>query len=281
MRHAAVAGRVFAPCALLYTKEMPDLILQSRLPHLAWMDPRTARLPGVLPLEQDDWVQVDDAYAGQMAERDRLIAVSPDAVHALLPEARAAADELYAIVLDKIAKLPGFHRDRDLVTRPDGVKVVLDPDQPLLTLGRLVQQDLCLMEGGTDGHRLTGAILCFPASWTLAQKIGRPLMGIHDGVVPYTEDIGRRVQRMFEAIRVDRPLWRMNFLTYDDPVLHQPRLEGQRRKQPVGHFFVRSERQCFVRLPVTRAVVFSIHTYVVRAETLTADELAALRAAVH
>ncbi len=260
---------------------MSDPILQSRLPHLAWMDPRTARLPGVLPLADHDWVQVDDAFAAQMAERDRLITEAGDTVHALLPEGRAAADELYALVLNKIAVLPGYRRDCDVVTRPDGVNVTLDPDQPLLTLGRLVQQDLCLMEGGPDGHRLTGAILCFPASWTLSQKIGRPLTGIHDGVVPYSEDVGRRVQRMFDAIRVDQPLWRMNFLTYDDPLLHQPRLEGQRRKQPVGHFFVRSERQCFVRLPVTRAVVFSIHTYVVRAETLTAEELAALRAAIH
>ncbi|MES2143786.1 MAG: DUF3445 domain-containing protein [Pseudomonadota bacterium] len=261
---------------------MSDPILQSRLPHLAWMDPRTARLPGVLPLEAgDDWVRVDDAFAGQMAERDRLIVAMPERVHALLPEGQAAAVELYTMVLDKIAGLPGYHCGGNAVVRPDGARVVPDPDQPLLTLGRLVQQDLCLMEAGADGHRLTGAILCFPASWTLAQKLGRPLIGIHDGVVPYSEDVGRRVQRMFDAIRPDQPLWRMNFLTYDDHTLHQPRLEGQRRPQPVGHFYVRSERQCFVRLPVTRAVVFSIHTYVVRAETLTAGERAALGAAIH
>jgi dimethylamine monooxygenase subunit A len=282
LRHGPVAVLVFGPGTVRYDGAMADPILQSRLPHLAWMDPRTARLPGVLPVEAgDDWVRVDDAFGAQMAERDRLIATDPGKVHALLPEGRAAADELYAIVLDKIASLPGFHVVVGEVTRPDGVRVPLDSGQPLLTLGRLVQEDLCLMEAGEDGHRLTGAILCFPASWTLAQKIGRPLMGIHDGVVPYSEDVGRRVQRMFDAIRVDQPLWRMNFLTYDDHVLHQPRLEGQRRPRPVGHFYVRSERQCFVRLPVTRAVVFSIHTYVVRAETLTDEELAALRSAVH
>jgi dimethylamine monooxygenase subunit A len=260
---------------------MTDPILQSHLPHLAWMDPRTARLPGVLPMETDDWIRPDDAYAGQMAERDRLIAADPGKVHALLPEGQAAADELYAITLNKIAGLPGYHMAGGVVTRPDGVMVTLDPERPLLTLGRLVQEDLCLMEAAPEGHRLTAAVLCFPASWTLAQKIGRPLMGIHDRIVPYSEDVGRRVQRMFDAIRVDQPLWRMNFLTYDDPVLYQPRLEGPRRSPPVGHFYVRSERQCFVRLPVTRAVLFSIHTYVVRAETLTVQEMAALRAAIH
>jgi dimethylamine monooxygenase subunit A len=280
LRHLRVAPQVFQTAPRQYRCAMADPILQSRLPHLAWMDPRTARLPGVLPLETDDWIRVDDAYAGQLAERDRLIGEKPDIVHAQLPEGRAAADELYAIVLDRIVDLPGYYLAGDYVTRPDGVKVLCDPDRPLLTLGRLVQQDLCLMEAAPDGHRLTGAILCFPASWTLAQKIGRPLMGIHDGVAPYTGDVGRRVQRMFEAIRVDQPLWRMNFLTYDDPVLHQPRLEGQRRPRPTGHFYIRSERQCFVRLPVTRAVLFSIHTYVVRAETLTAAEVSALQVAL-
>ena len=238
------------------------------------------RLPGVLPLESGDWLDMDDAFAGQMAERDRLIAEHADAVHAVLPAAGPAAAELLAVVLDKLTGTAGYVVGPDSVVRPDGVHVSLDHGAPLLTLGRLVQEDLCLMEAGPDGHVLTGAILCFPASWTLAEKIGRPLMGIHVTVPPYSEDIARRVQRMFDAIRVDQPLWRMNYLTYDDPVLHQPRREGMRRPRPVGHFLVRCEKQCFVRLPQSRAVVFSIHTYVVKAETLTDAELAELRRAV-
>lgn len=244
------------------------------------MDPRTARLPGVLPLEGGDWIVTDDAFAGQMAERDRLIADRPDAVHAMLPEAQAAATELLGVVLDRLGRMPGYRVKGSTVTRPDGVVVAVDAALPLMTLGRLVQEDLCLMQDAPDGHRLVGAILCFPASWTLAQKIGRPLLGIHSGVAPYSDDVGRRVQRMFDAIRPDQPLWRMNYLTYDDHVLHQPRREGNPRPRPVGHFLVRSERQCFVRLPESRAVVFSIHTYVVQADTLTDEELAVLREVV-
>jgi dimethylamine monooxygenase subunit A len=260
---------------------MTHAILQSHLPFLPWMDARTARLPGVLPIAPgEDWLTVDDGFGGQMAERDRLIADDPALVVAMLPGARPAAEELYAAVLDKIGTMPGYRLAPGQVTRPDCVTVELDPNRPMATLGRLVQEDLCLMEAGPDGHILTAAALCFPASWTLAQKLGRSLMGIHEPVPPYSDDIGRRVQRMFDAIRPDQPLWRMNYLTYDDPALHQPRLEGQRRPQPQGHFFVRSERQCFVRLPHSRAVVFSIHTYVVRAETLTENEVAALREAV-
>lgn len=256
-------------------------ILQDRLPHLPWIDPRTRRLPGILPVEGQDWLRVDEAYAPQMALRDRLIAAHPEDVHALLPEARPAADELYAAVLDWLRINPGFSLTGTTATRPDGITVPLDPTNPLVTLGRLVQEDLCLMERQGEEYTLTGGMLCFPASWTLAQKIGRPLTGIHDPVPVYDADIARRVARLFDAIRPGQPLWRMNYLTYDDFVLHQPRREGEKRPQPTDHVYVRCERQCLLRLPVTKAVVFTIHTYVVDAATVTPADLAALREAVH
>ncbi|MGL6212219.1 MAG: heme-dependent oxidative N-demethylase family protein, partial [Paracoccaceae bacterium] len=166
--------------------------------------------------------------------------------------------------------------ESEAVLRPDGVEVPLDPSQPLATLGRLVQEDLCVLQRQGDEHVLTGAVLCFPASWTLAEKIGRPLTGIHRPVPSYDSDIARRVQRMFDAIRVDQPLWRMNHLVYRDPTLHQPRREADPRVDRRGGSYVRSERQCFVRLPVSQAVVFLIHTYVVQLQTLLPDELAGL-----
>lgn len=263
----------------------PDPICQTQLPHLAWMDPRTRRLPGIQRVEGDDWLRLDEAYAGQMALRDRLIADRPDKVHALLPQGRAAAQELYRTVLAWLRSVPGFTHEGQTLRRPDGVTVPLDPDQPLLTLGRLVQEDLCLLQDGGhsdggEGYVLTGAALCFPASWTLAQKIGRPMTAIHDPVLAYDADLARRVDRMFVALRPEQPLWRMNFLTYDDFTLHQPRREGESRPQPKGHGYVRSERQCLLRLPQSRAVVFSIHTYVVDASTVPGPALAELRAAL-
>ncbi len=257
-------------------------ILQDRLPHLPWMDPRTRRLPGILPVDGKDWLRLDMAYGPQMALRDRLIAAQESAVHALLPEAKAAADELYTATLDWLHDAPGFaFTSSSTLRRPDGVTVDLNPDQPLLTLGRLVQEDLCILQRQGDEYRLTGAILCFPASWTLAQKIGRPMTGIHDPVDVYDTDLAKRVNRLFDAIRPEQPLWRMNYLTYDDHVLHQPRHEGEKRPQPTDHVYIRCERQCLVRLPVTQAVVFTIHTYVVDAGSVTPTELAALRDAVH
>ena len=255
----------------------PDPILQTRLPAIPWMDPAMARLPGIQPLDPADWLRVDEAFAPQMALRDRLIAERPGRVHALLPQAGRAAEELLDTILPRLPAL-GYALAGDQVRRPDGVTVPLDRAAPLLTLGRLVQCDLCLMEdAGAGEHVLTGAILCFPASWTLAEKIGRPLTPIHRPVPAYPGDLARRVQRLFDAIRPERPLWRMNYHPYMAHDLHHPRAEADPRPAPTGPTpFLRSERQCLLRLPETGAVVFSIHTYVLRMEDLPEDARAAL-----
>lgn len=237
-------------------------ILQKSIPHIVWTDPKLSRLPGVVPLLDDSWITVDEAYSGQMAERDRLIRTAPGVVHAMTEAARPAAEELYHRILGRLAGASGYRVGAGEVQRPDGVVVPLDPALPLLTLGRLVQEDLCLMERQGEEYVLSGAILCFPASWALDQKIGRGLIGIHEPVAQYSEDLSRRVARMFDMIREEQPLFRMNALVYTDPALHQPRREGDPRVDRRGGQYLRSERQCLLRLPESRAVLFSIHTYV-------------------
>lgn len=251
-------------------------VLHARLPFAPWMQPQTRRLPGTQPLDPADWLRVDEAYAGQMALRDRLIAEREAEVHGLLPQAVAAAAELYDRVLDDLPGL-GFGLADGAALRPDGVRVPLDRDRPLLTLGRLCQEDFCLMQPGPGGeHLLTGAILCFPAGWTLSEKLGRAMMRIHVPVPKYTEDVGRRVQRLFDAIRVDQPLWRANGHHSRAP-LFNPLPEDAPKDMAEGEMpFIRSERQCLLKLPKTGAVVFSIHTYRVRVADLTPEQAAAL-----
>ena len=255
-----------------------DLVLQSHLPFAPWADPRTRRLPGTQPMEPGDWLRVDDAFAGQMALRAALIAQRHAQVHALDGGAVPAAVELLDRVLGELPGL-GYRVGSDAVLRPDGVEVWIDRAAPLITLGHLCQNDFCLMEKRGAEHVLTGAILCFPASWTLAEKFLRPMAGIHAPVAVYDGDLARRVQRLFDAIRVEQPLWRANALHYEDAELFHPRSEAEPRRKPQGlGGFIRSERQGFVRLPVSGAVVFSIHTYLVRDESLTPAQVAALAA---
>ena len=247
-------------------------ILHDRLPFAPWMEPATARLPGMRPCGADDWLRRDEVFAGPMARRDWLIATRQPLVHALLPEGRAAADELYALTLERLGRDAGYVPGPGSMLRPDGVRVALDARFPLVTLGRLVQEDLCLLMPGGAGHVLVGAVLCFPASWTLGEKIGRALLGVHRPVEEYPGELERRVQRLFDGLRVGQVLERFNAFAYEEAELHQPRREGEHRPKSRAPGFVRSERQCLIKLPQSGAVVFSIHTYVAPIGSLTPEE---------
>lgn len=223
------------------------------------------RLPGTVPLGDMPWLWPDEAYAGQMALRDRLVAEAPETVIAALPESGPAVEELYRLVLSELAALPGFRMDVDAVQRPDGARVARDAPR-LAQLARLVQEDLCVMEAGAEGHVLTAATLLFPAYWTLSEKLGRPLVGLHAPVPVYDADIARRVQRLFDGLAPERPIWRFNLHPQDSDALFTPRREGDpaRHRARRPRYF-RSERQILRRLPETGAVVFSIKTYLVEA----------------
>lgn len=241
-----------------------NVIVQNALPPEMSGAPR---LPGMQPAAPQDWLRVDEAYGAQMQRRRDLLARQRGDVLWREPGALAPARE----VLDEaLAVLPalGFAVGADAVICPDGQRVTIDRDAPLLTLGQIIQEDICLLQKRGAEHVLVGAVLCFPASWRLAEKAGKPLVAIHAPVHDYGPDLARRVQRLFDGVRAGRPLWRFNRLWYDDPELHQPRsASAPRRIAPdqAAAPFIRAERQCVLRLPLSEAVVFSIHTYVTRA----------------
>jgi hypothetical protein len=261
------------------------MMLLERPPYTPFTDPRLARPPGLMPLDPGEWFVIHGDFAGQMAYREQLLARRRDMVFALLPEGRAAAGELLEAVLDTVAALPGYRFGDGVVTRPDGGAVTIDPDDPLATAGRLVADDLCLLLPDPDAgeYRLVGAVLCFPSRWLLAEKVGRPLTAIHDPVPDYDETLARRVNRVFEALRVGRPLWRVNWLVDATPELHLP--QGLNDEiiapdDPACGLYLRTERQTLTRLPRTGAVVFGIKTSVSPIDSLTAAEAASLHAAM-
>ncbi len=245
-------------------------VTQAHLPFTPWADPGLARLPGMVPVE-GSWIVVDDAYAAQMSERVRLLRSRPGDVMAVLPGAEPLVAELSDVV---DAALPDmFRRVAGGVQRPDGVRV--DDGPPALgRLGRLLQEDLLLLARDGAEHVLVAGLLCFPASWTLAEKMGRPLTRIHRPVPDYAGDLAGRVQRLFDRVPPGRPMWRANALGYADRALYQPRAETAPRDISAPVRYVRSERQTVLKLPRTGAVLFAVHTYVVPVTALTRDQRA-------
>ena len=224
-------------------------------------------LPGLAPLAPDGWITEDEAFVGQMAERDRLISEIPEKIFCDSGASFDAKNEVLDQILQLLRGRPNYKISNTDVIRPDGVIVKLEGD-PLLTAARLVQEDLCLHEKSADcEHVLTAGVLCFPASWTLSEKVGRPLSAVHGPVVEYDENIAKRVQRLFDGIQSGRPVWRFNLLQYIRPDLYQPRKEADARRvdQDYGSGdYTRTEHQSLVRMPKTGSVLFSIHTYIIK-----------------
>jgi hypothetical protein len=217
-----------------------------------------ARLPGTLPCDADDWLRVDVVYAAQMQYRARLLSAKQDAV---LYEAEASRNARVEILTEALKLRPqlGFVVTAPDVTCPDKRVVSLDWIAPLKTLVHLVQEYISVLEKRGAEHVMTGAVLCFPANWRLADKVNRPLVGIHAPVDEYHEKLARHVQRLFDGVKAGQPLWRFNKLRYAEADLHQPYRRGPHNEMP----FIRSGQQYILSLPDTYAVVFTIHTFVV------------------
>lgn len=229
------------------------MILNSDLPFKHWLTPQQARLPGISPIPNEDWLYRSDSYAAQMAYRRELVARKRDLVFAAQYGAMAACEEL-----------------RDLIGAPNS------GEHPLIDAGLAVQEDLCILQRRGETHILTAGLMCFPSSWDVREKLGRSLASIH-APVPEFSPVESIVERMLANVPLERSLMRANFLIYTDPELHQPRGEGIAKPiDPRAPRFLRVERQVFRRLPKSLAVVFAIHTLVVRAADLEAEAHAAL-----
>lgn len=252
----------------------------SYAPFAPYMDPKTAHPPGVRPLDMADWLHRDEAYAEQMAYRDRLIAEERDVVFAATPEVAGPAGELLDTVKDHLAAASD-HKVGAALTRPDGVEVPLAGDHPLALLARMAQEDWCILwkPKDEDEHVLIGAALLFPSRWSLAEKMGKPLIAIHQRVPQYDDSLAPRVQRFFDAIQPGRALVRANWLVHTTPELHQPLTEAakaKRDREPRDQHYLRVERQTLIRLPHSRAIVFGIKTVVTATRDLSGEQRAGL-----
>ena len=145
------------------------------------------------------------------------------------------------------------------------------PLPPLDWLGRQMQEDLLIMaEDSERGTPLVAGHLCFASGWSLEEKMGQSFLLIHEPVPVFTERIGRPADLLMQRMKPGHPTGRVGWSLTTDPSLnHAPRVaerwldkhHGITAQNVGDRCFLRLERQTFSRLPRTRAVLFTIHTY--------------------
>ena len=229
---------------------------------------------GLHALDLDDWLWPDEDRQAEVGLRRELLSERLDEVHAMLPGSAPAAAETLALVAHWLRRRAPLLLD----------ETVLGDPLPLRAAGRLVQEDLCVMERDADGaYRLTAAVLCFPAHWRLREKLGRPLDAIHAQVPGFARHLAPPVARVLAGLTVERPVWRANWSVVESPTLfhphERPRLADLTAENAGARLWLRVERQTLRRLPCSSAVLFTIRTLVRRLDEVATAPVAAAMAA--
>ena len=223
---------------------------------------------GLRPRAEADWLPFDDAFgndstrADQLAQKAELFDTRRDEVFACDGTGLAACTEVRDLVA---AHLHDHH--------PAMATPAFPPDMhPLEQAARSLPEDLLILaprERGPDAQLLdwvlVAAALAFPAHWVLAEKMGRPLAGIHEPVPHYGQRLERPMDRFFTAMTVGPISHRWNWSVVTTDKLFTPH---RMRRAPLpehaglDEIFLRMESQTLRKLPVSGNILFTIRTYV-------------------
>ena len=228
---------------------------------------------GLISMPWEEWFELDDSWADDVREKRRLLAERHDELVRTLPASETGQQEvLRRLVAHLTQHFPDRFQKRGPTLRLPELDETWDLDRPKLALidlaGRLVQEDLCLMQRDATAWRLTAASVCFPTRWNLASKMGQALDDIHGPVPGFEERLARPVTRFFDHMKVDKPVWRINWSLIDDPALYQPKGHGIKTADPSitpenagDRVWLRVERQTLARLPDTDSILFTIRIH--------------------
>jgi len=236
------------------------------------------------PLDLSNWIEIGEHYESDMALKKRVRDENPNTVLAMMNGIEPEAAEVLATLSEHLTqRFPDSFRlhghgprllrnerlqeDVYVSAQSDGMWI----EHPLVGCGRLVQEDLALLVERDGELVFGGGSVCFPNRWDLPSKIGLTLRAVHEPVARLNEQLQEPIDSFFDRLTPDKPFWRLGWgvLDTDDP--YQP-LDGTASTAPpvpdVGdpaspdRLFLRVERETIRRFPQTRAVLFTIRTYI-------------------
>ena len=244
---------------------------------------------GLVAVPEAEWFEIDALYQPEMAERRRLLVTHRAEVFGAEPGAEPACAEALSMMVEHLTRVhpAWFERDGDILRNHlTGERWDLATHQALDLAGRLVQEDLCLIEASPEGPRLTAAVLCFPSRWRLHEKLGRPLAEVHGKVPFYADRLARPVDRFMSHVRPGHIAARLNWSVMDDPAMYQPGGHGRQATNTAvtpdnagETLYLRVERQTLRRLSRSDAVLFGIRVHCYPMATAITTPVVAVRLA--
>ena len=216
-------------------------------PYLPYLAGPPGLAPGLKPIDPARWLLPDSEAEAWLPEKTVLMRTHRAQVFADTGVPDAVAETATAVLA---------------VTGPGSCTW----DSPLEDAASRVSDDLCILLPDARGEwMLRAASLVAPTFWSLAEKIGQPLAGLHGTVPDANPDLVSRIARMFDALRPGTVLERFNWTVQASRARFTPRsapLKAMARTTPdeaaLDLLYFRVERQTISKLPGTGAVLFTI-----------------------
>lgn len=229
---------------------------------------------GLQQLDLKDWIEVDENLLAYLTEKRRLFDLHSERIFVEEPGTQAAQAEVLDLLathlIDRYPQL--YARDGEAITIsgwPEQIELGTAQTPFLHRAANLVQEDLVLMRKDEKrGWHLGAASLSFPSSWTLLEKFGRSMDDIHAPVPDFnagTRNAGL-ITRMFDNLRPDRSVYRMNWSLQPDGEMYHPLASHQKGalysdEDLATQCFIRVERQTLRKLPMSGDILFTIRIH--------------------
>jgi len=234
------------------------------------------------------WIPPDAEFAEQMRFRREMYQKRGKIVFGVAPgfekRARAASQELLDdLVQTLVTHHPDFYRlDGTRITDlKTGFELDLaDPKMhPLVKAGLLSQDDLTVsMPDGKGTYRMVAAFAATPSGWKVHDFLGLSIHEIHQHIANYQGKLKLLLERIMPNLKVGKDSFRNNWFLELNHDLAMPR--GRRdpsyatgfTKDNVGQRLVlRSEIETLFRLPIQKAMIFTIRPRVWRLDDVKRD----------
>ncbi|NQY98397.1 MAG: DUF3445 domain-containing protein [Henriciella sp.] len=214
--------------------------LNRRPPYLPFLDGVPSFEPGLNPIPSEHWLTPDTEAEAWLRDKCLIMKMMRANVSGGQLD-NEACEELLALMVDATGEVPNQ-------SMPSALEEAAS----------LVSDDLCILEAERPGDwRLTAGVLCAPTYWTLPERIGLDLGGLHGPVPGGDPELASRVGRIFTGLKPGVVLERFNWTVQASEKRYTPDRPGVAGKSPRDLYF-RVERQTLRKLPKSGAVVFSI-----------------------
>ncbi len=237
---------------------------------------------GLRRIRPETWILIGPEHSEMMLQKRTRLNADPSFYYQSMTDSLPAQRELrHRVITHLLADHPqSFERNGSIVrSRITGQTLDLSDEtiEPLLQLSYLIEEDFMLLDDFGGMPRITAASNAYSTSGRLAASVGHDVAWAHLPVPRLTDKLGVRINQVLGSINADIPCERFNwqltpmatvFFPHEDPharnaeamhaIVETLRGDPSRAGQLL---WIRVERQTLSRLPESRAIAFSLHTY--------------------